>query len=203
MHLLVSTDTEFLQGFGPHLQFLLSTMVTRESKKITGHPLVDTKIKSLSTRHGPEIHTTLLVIQGSSSTRPWPMHFHPRQSVAVWGDCSKTRPMVPVPGSSHTSHEAQRFLLDHPSWCTHGVFGTDIMDRTILYIQVKPLTSYPPLTFQDPTQQGATAAHTLQAAWSWNQPRILVRDPHGAPVVSDRSLRPEMVAVASATVSKS
>lgn len=160
-------------------------------------------MESLSTRHGPETHTTLLVIQGSSSTWPWPMHFH---QGCQWQsrDCSKIHPMVPVPGSSRPSHKTWRFLLlDHSPWYTHEIFGTDVMDQKLPYFQVKSLTSYLPLTCQDPTQQEAMAAHSLQAAWSWNQPRVLVRDPHGAPVVSDSSLRPEIVAVASATVNKS
>lgn len=159
-------------------------------------------MKSLSTRHGPEtppcwshkvLHQPNLGPCSSTQGCPWQSR-----------DCSKTRPMVPVPGSSRPSHEAQRFLRPDPlPWCTHGVFGTDIMDLKLPYFQVKSFTSYPPLTCQDPTQQVAMDAHTLQAAWSWNQPRVLAHDPHGAPVVSDGSLRPEIVAVASAIVNKS
>lgn len=90
------------------------------------------------------------------------------------------------------------FTLMH-SW---GIWNWYCGPQTT-YFHVKFFTSYPPLTRQDPTQQVAMDAHTLQAAWSWNQPRVLVYDPHGAPVVSDGSLRPEIVAMAPAIVNKS
>lgn len=159
-------------------------------------------MKSLSTRHGPETPScwSYKVLHQPNLGPCSSTQGCPRRS----RDCSKPRPRVPVPGSSHPSRETQRFLRpDHLPWCTRRAFGTDIVDRKLPYFHVKSFTSYPPPTCQDPTQQVAMDAHTLQAAQSWNQPRVLVYDPLRAPVVNDGSLRPEVAAVASAIVNKS
>lgn len=60
-----------------------------------------------------------------------------------------------------------------------------------------------PDTLRPQPTGGATDARPLQAARPWNQHRVLVYDPHGAPVVSESFWRPEIVAVASAIVNKS
>lgn len=103
-----------------------------------------------------------------------------------------------IPPVRHRVPSSWSFTLMHSEGIWNWYGGPQI---TVLSCEVFYFLSSPDMPRPHPT--GSYGCPYLQAAWSWNQPRVLVYDPLGAPVVSDGSLRPEVAAVASAIVNKS